>query len=361
MEKVVVGSFDLTPEWLTFALRQNAELQSSVSGLKIEHGIAAGVGLMGELARLSVDYEGSENLPTSMIAKCAVQNENKDIARLLDFYNREVNFYNKIGDACGFRVPASYYAHVDQASYDCVILMEDLGNVSPHDQIVGASEDEAFAAIEKIAVMHSRYWGKVDTPETSWMYDFMSEAEAVNLRDMLYMPALEPAIENFPDFFSDQQILLCRAVGKRYTEFWSLKLSNFETFIHGDYRQDNFIYPDGSLDAIVMDWQISGKGKGIFDVSYFICQSLQPDLRRRIEKDLIKLYVDRLLEYGVEDYSFDLAYQDYRIMMLGCLVYPITVCGSLDLGNDRGRALAECMLARNLSAIDDLDCAGLLE
>ena len=361
MDRIVVGSADLTPEWLTFALKQSSGLQSSVTGIEIEHGIAAGVGLMGELARVSISYEGNENLPASIIVKCAVQNENKDVAQLLDFYNREVNFYNKVGDACGFRVPKSYYAHVDQASYNCVILMEDLGNVSPHDQIVGASEEEAYAAIEKIALMHSRYWGKVSTPDSSWMYDFMSEAEAVNLRDMLYMPSLEPTIEKFADFFTDQQIQLCRTVGERYTECWSLKLSSFETFIHGDYRQDNFIYPDGSLDAIVMDWQISGRGKGIFDVSYFICQSLQPDLRQRIEKDLIKLYVERLREYGVEDYGFDQAFQDYRIMMLGCLVYPVTVCGSLDLANDRGRALAECMLTRNLNAIDELDCASLLD
>jgi aminoglycoside/choline kinase family phosphotransferase len=360
MDKVITGSDDLTQEWLTFALQQGGKLNSSVTSLEVEHGIAAGVGLMGELARIRLQYSDNESLPASMIVKCAVQNQNKEIAKVLDFYNREVNFYNKIGEACGFRVPASYYADVDQDSYDCVILMEDLGNVSPHDQIEGATEEEAYAAVEKIAIMHSKYWNKVSTPESSWMYDFMCEAEAEKLRDMVYMPALEPALEKFAEFFDDDQRDLCRAVGERYPEFWSTRLSDFETFIHGDYRQDNFIYPGGSLDSIVMDWQISGKGKGIFDVSYFICQSLQSDLRQKIEHDLIRRYVDRLIEYGITDYDFDLAFKDYRIMMLGCLVYPITVCGTLDLANERGRALAECMLTRNLNAIKELDCASLL-
>ncbi|MFT4714420.1 MAG: hypothetical protein ACI8W1_002922 [Candidatus Azotimanducaceae bacterium] len=47
-------------------------------------------------------------------------------------------------------------------------------------------------------------------------------------------------------------------------------------------------------------------------------------------------------------------------MILGCLVYPVTVCGTLDLSNERGYALAECMLTRNLAAIKELNCAELL-
>ena len=359
MDKVVTTVNDITPEWLTFALKSGKKLNSRVVDVSIQV-IAEGVGLMGALARLTLKYEGEESLPKSMIAKCAIQNENKEVAKLLDFYNREVNFYNEIGQSCGFRVPDSYYAAVQQESYDCIILMEDLGDVSPHDQIVGASGEEAYAAIEKVALMHGKFWGQVTKPGSEWMYQFMSEAEAGRLRDLVYMPAFEPAVAKFESFFSDALKRLCRVVGERYPEFWSTNISPFETFIHGDYRQDNFIYSEGSLDAVVMDWQISGRGRGIFDVTYFICQSLQPALRRDIEEDLIRLYVDRLALAGVANYGFEMAYKDYRTMILGCLVYPITVCGSLDLANERGRALAECMLMRNLCAIEELDCAELI-
>ncbi|MBT3710956.1 MAG: aminoglycoside phosphotransferase, partial [Gammaproteobacteria bacterium] len=66
-------------------------------------------------------------------------------------------------------------------------------------------------------------------------------------------------------------------------------------------------------------------------------------------------------EGGVTDYSFEQCWSDYRRMVLGCLIYPITVCGTLDLANERGQALAECMLERNLSAISDLGSAELLK
>ena len=349
----------ITRAWLNEKLKASGKLKTEITDMTLEP-IGAGVGLMGELGRLKLTYAGEESLPPTMIVKCAAQNENIEVARILDFYNREVNFYNKIGGESGLRTPESYYGAVDQESYDHVILMEDLGAVSPNDQVVGASEDEAFAAIEHLATMHGKYWGKVSGPESSWMFPVHSEPEAVKLQQMVYGPAMEPVLEKFPDFFNDQTREVIRTVGARYPDYWCHKLSPVETFVHGDYRQDNFIYEPGNLNAIVMDWQISGKGRGIFDFAYFVCQSLQPDLRRAIEEELLKLYVSRLEEAGVKDYSFEQAFQDYRIVVLGCLVYPVTVGGSLDLANERGKALAECMLERNLVAVEELNSVEFL-
>ena len=354
MVDVLATINDITPEWLTAALQENGQIQSSVTRVDLQP-IGAGVGLMAELCRLVLSYEADEELPATMIAKCAAQNDNRAVAQVLDFYHREVNFYNYIGADCLLNVPSSYYGAVNDETYDCVLLIEDLGDVSPRDQLIGASVDEALSAIERIASMHAKWWGKTE----SWMYDFMSVTEAGRLKDLVYMPALEPAIEKFADHLDDKNRALLRTVGENYAEFWARHVGGEETFIHGDYRQDNMIYSEGSLDAKVMDWQISGSGKGIFDVTYFMCQSLQPGDRKSIERDALQMYVAKLAEHGI-DYSIDEAWQDYRRIVLGCLVYPVTVCGTLDLANDRGRALAEAMLTRNLIAIDELDCAELI-
>jgi hypothetical protein len=53
-------------------------------------------------------------------------------------------------------------------------------------------------------------------------------------------------------------------------------------------------------------------------------------------------------------------WQDYKLVILGCLIYPITVCGTLDTANERGRVLGETMLERNLTAISDLGCQQLV-
>ena len=117
---------------------------------------------------------------------------------------------------------------------------------------------------------------------------------------------------------------------------------------------------EANSSAVVMDWQISAAGKGIFDFSYFVCQSLTSKRRKELEEPLLRRYIEGLKKGGVEDYDYDTAYADYRLMVLGCLVYPITVCGTLDLSNERGRALGEAMLERNLTAARELKCAELL-
>ena len=359
MVDVVKNVSEITPEWLTEALRASGSIKSSVTNVNLGV-IGEGVGLMAELARLELTFESPEDMPSVIIAKIAAQNENRQVAQILDFYNRETNFYNKVADQIPFKVPGSYFGKVDDENYDCVILMDDLGDVSPNDQLVGASEEEAFSAIERIAAMHALYWEKVRTSENSWMFDVMSDHEAERLKSLLYMPGLAPTIEKFDSFLDAETKKILTKAGEQYTEVWARNMSPQETFIHGDYRQDNFIYSEGSLDAVILDWQISGCGKGIFDLTYFVCQSLKSDVRRRIEKQLVEFYVEKLKEGGVTDYSFEQCWKDYRRMVLGCLVYPVTVCGTLDLANDRGRALAECMLERNLSAIADLGSAELL-
>ena len=355
MVEVIRQPAEITKEWLTQALRSTGAIESSVTHVEPLI-IGEGVGLMAQLARLSITYAKPESAPTTMIAKFAATNENKAVAQALDFYNRETNFYNHIGDESELRVPASYFGTVDPDTYDFVLLLEDLGEVSPNDQLIGASEAEAYAAIELIAIQHARYWQKVRTPTTAWMYDMMGEAGTTILQNALYRPSLEPTLEKFEGFFTPKTRRIAQAVGDRFGEFWGGNVTAQETFVHGDYRQDNMIYPPGSLDAIVMDWQICGVGRSIFDVTYFICQSLQPALRKAIEKPLLQRYVARLKEGGVHTYDFDEVWHDYRVVMLGCLLYPITVCGSLDLSNARGRGLAECMLERNMAAIEELGC-----
>lgn len=347
---------DITADWLTVVLGERRLLKTSVTGVKIEP-IGAGVGLMGELGRLQLTYAGEEELPSSIVAKCAAQNENRQIAQVLDFYTREADFYNRLASDCPLRVPVSFYADVNPASYDFILLMEDLGEVSVRDQLVGAAREEVFSAVKCIAGMHARWWG-ISAEAYPWMYEHMSEAEGEKLKTMLYMPALEPTIENFAHLLDAEAKQICRTVGDRYVDCWG-QLSSPDTFVHGDYRQDNMLYSAGQTDALVMDWQISGRGKGAFDVAYFMCQSVDSALRAEIEEEVLEYYVETLAEANIH-YALDDCREDYRRAILGCMVYPITVCGTLDTANERGRALGECMLSRNLTAIRELDCLELL-
>ena len=88
-----------------------------------------------------------------------------------------------------------------------------------------------------------------------------------------------------------------------------------------------------------------------------MCQSLASGLRVEIEKPVLVHYLKSL---GRADYGFEQCWEDYRRIILGCLIYPVTVCGTLNTANERGRALGESMLSRNLAAIEDLGCTALV-
>ena len=139
----------------------------------------------------------------------------------------------------------------------------------------------------------------------------------------------------------------------------ALVLRNTEkpfTVCHGDFRADNLFYdlPDGSPLAVI-DWQISGRGHGPFDLGYHLTQSVSSDVRRKIERQAVESYHRTLIERGIRDYSLSDLWEEYREAALFALVYPITVCGALDLSNERAKALGDVFLTRSLDAIRDLD------
>ncbi len=357
MTAVPPSTNDIDEDWLTEVLKDSGQIVTEVTSVSTEP-IAAGVGFMGELARLHLTYAGQEDLPETLVAKCAAQNENRQVARILDFYHREADFYNRVAPECPMNVPDSYHADVNPDTYDFVLLMEDLGNVSPPDQLVGATGEEVYSAIGNIAEMHAQWWGATAS-EHPWMYDMMSEAESERLRTLIYGPAVEPALEKFDYLFTPELKQVLLDVADQYAAVWTRHMLPVDTFVHGDYRQDNMLYLEDEQEPLVMDWQISGRGKPVFDVTYFMCQSVDADLRAEMERDVLKFYVSKLADLGVE-YDYDQCFEDYRRLVLGCLIYPVTVCGSLDLANERGRMLGEIMMTRNLDAIDSLGSAELL-
>src|SRR5688500_3482178 len=67
---------DVTAEWLTAAWRSGGAIDAARRGLAVEcQQAAAGVGFMGEVARLLVTYAGGDG-PSTVIAKVPTQDEN---------------------------------------------------------------------------------------------------------------------------------------------------------------------------------------------------------------------------------------------------------------------------------------------
>jgi hypothetical protein len=111
----------------------------------------------------------------------------------------------------------------------------------------------------------------------------------------------------------------------------------------------------------MFDWQAICKSCGPHDFSYFMSQNLRTEERREHENGLVERYVERLREGGVEGYSLDQCWADYRIATLYFFHYAVVIAGTLDLSNERGVKLARVLAERSSAAIEDLEALDLLD
>ncbi|HEY8172937.1 MAG TPA: oxidoreductase family protein, partial [Dehalococcoidia bacterium] len=107
----------------------------------------------------------------------------------------------------------------------------------------------------------------------------------------------------------------------------------------------------------VIDWQISCRGRGVFDVAYLLCGGIEAADRKAHEERLVRLYHDVLVENGVKGYSFEQCWREYRRMSLYVFVYVVISLGTLDFANERGLALFDAWLRRSAAAIEELNAA----
>ncbi len=127
----------LTPEWLTAALQDTGTIKACrVESFDTEPDIAAGIGFMGELARLTLRYDRAEDgAPRSLIAKFPTRiPENREIADVFRLYERETRFYEEVAPEVKLRTPRRYYGALNSETQDYVLLLEDLAPARVGDQ-----------------------------------------------------------------------------------------------------------------------------------------------------------------------------------------------------------------------------------
>ena len=354
------GPSGLTPEWMTSALRQGGAIRDATVTSLDKKVIGAGAGFMGELAHVTLAYDKpEEGGPRSLIAKLPAANpDNREIATLLRFYEREVHFYDEIADDVQLRTPRRYYGAHDAESGDYVLLLEDMAPARVGDQLAGCTVAEADLALRELAKFHATWWESPRLNEIEWM-PLTSDPVIAQTVQESYQEAWEP----FTQVVAGKMPEAMLDIGERFGGHVIDMMTRFggppRTIIHGDYRLDNLFFatPEGGDPLAVIDWQIASRGRGVFDAAYFLGGTLSPEDRKAKERDLIHTYHDILLERGVTGYDFDTCWEDYRAACLFCFVYAVIGLGTLDMANERGLKLFITIMQRTSAAILDNDAA----
>ena len=138
-----------------------------------------GVGLMSSIARAHLTLASGEE--HTVIVKCIARTENSELSKGLNFYRNEVNFYRHLADETPIPVPKGLYAAVDDDTQDFLLVMEDLGDATAGDQLIGCSEAQLMAAFRRAAQLHGTFWGR--TSEFDWL---TQTAQALGLESTLH-------------------------------------------------------------------------------------------------------------------------------------------------------------------------------
>ena len=131
------------------------------------------------------------------------------------------------------------------------------------------------------------------------------------------------------------------------------------TLAHVDFRLDNFFFDRPAAPVTIIDWQLSVRSLGAFDVGYFIVQSLTTEMRREHGEALLRRWYDRLVDLGVTGYTWDDALADFHDSVMLQMSIPVIAAANLDPANERGRQLLECLGQRSCQALADYGCVGL--
>jgi hypothetical protein len=358
MATTVLRQFeDLTPATLTTLLRRAGTLGAgSVTGLSVEP-IGAGSGFLGQLARLRPTYDPAGEMgPDTLIGKLpTIDPGGREICRLFKFYEREIRFYRELAPRVPVRVPRCYASVMDVEADDYLLLIEDLNSLPAGDDATGCSVAEAERAVRSIARLHADWWDSPILDRFDWVP--FSNAPVHQLAEPTYQQTAEPFLAMFGDSISSRM----RGITERMRTHVIDLLNDFSrpptTIAHGDFRLDNLFF--SAQGVALIDWQIAFRGRGAFDVAYFLGGCLDPTLRRSEEMRLLRLW-HAIAADGRPDYPFEQALLDYRRAALYCHVYTVIAIASLNPTNERGMAVFKAWLERRSAAIEDLDADELM-
>jgi hypothetical protein len=333
--EVPTRTADIGRAWL------DAVLGSPSDEVTVED-LGAGVGLLGEVAR--VRRHGGR--PASVVVKLPPADPgNRGIVRRFGYDVREAGFYRELHPGTTF--PAPVCLARAEGAQGPVLVLEDLAGHRRPDQLVGATEPEVLAVADLAAAVHARFWDDPSLPGRPWLPGPTDDAVAGygTLFELCWAPAADAAAAT-PDERRAARLAMDRfhAVCRHFAR-------SPHTLVHGDLRLDNVLF--GAIGAAAVDWQLAAWGRGAYDLAFFAAGSVEPELRRRIERRFVERWHAGLVAAGIGGYPLGAAWSDYRLGLVLNLPNPVTAAVAVHPGNERGRALLDANLRRALVAVAD--------
>ncbi len=344
---------DITPAWVEGVMRGSGNLEDGITVTSVStERIGEGVGILSILQRVTPTYSGATKAPKSLVVKYPTDDPvQRGTADALVFYIRELTFYRDCAPSAPFKTAKCYGQAIESENTNFTIAMEDISHYRPLNQLDGVSLSDAKIMLEKLADFHAMWWNSPKLPSMQNIFPPILNPTYEMVLPMLWSQGW-PNVEKYAGHLIPDSI---RGIGGIWGDKvpWMLgTLMEPTTLIHGDYRADNMMF-DGD-EPVVIDYQIVGTGSGMYDVGYFISQSIATEVRRGHDRELVDFYLDRLETYGIT-IDRDEMWRQYLVVIVFCVNYGVTTFGGFAEQNERGQQLLQEMLLRAMYCVTDND------
>ena len=330
---------DITAVWLSELIGRRVD---AVTVCDEEHGTAT-------RARLLLAGDG---VPDTVFVKTT---PTRPIERLFNnvygLNETEAVFYRTVAPEIAACTPAAYGARWDTRTGRSVVVIEDLAARGTRFAHAGVSctADEAATTAQALADLHRKYW---ESPRFGTDLYRFSSAGSPSQWFGTYTSGLIGRVPHRYDDAVDagfrRDSLILHARRDDVARVWR---SLPQALLHGDTHRGNLGFHDRGV--TLFDWQVTGQGPALKDLAYFAATSLDTDLRRGIERDLVRGYAAAVSTVGTQRITEAAAWDQYRLLVVtGYVAAAFTVVFGQRLQADQTMRPA---LERAVAAVRDHD------
>ncbi|TCJ97719.1 phosphotransferase family protein [Nocardia alba] len=291
----------VTAQWLGDALELTPGAIESVRVVQQDSGTAA---------RARIAVKSDADIPDHLFLKLAPRNYLQHV--LMNVFAlgiHECLAYQALGSNPPVRIPRCHAVQVDLATQRTFLALEDLSETAEFRTVIDSvTRTEASAVVDALADLHATFW-RTDRFTQDLAPLAVRSAAEIRIGDIIRRRFLGEITGHTADLIPEPIKRQCRMLFENSTAIDAFWESRPQTLIHGDPHLGNLFF-EGANPGF-LDWQVAKAGAGIRDVAYFASASVEPDLLRTIERDLVERYAGRLDAAGIAVDGDDL-WSQYR-------------------------------------------------
>lgn len=306
-----------------------------------------GLGLTADTLRVEITWRERDAGPSTLVAKIASTDPKAArTAASLGVHEREVRFYRDLAPRTSISRP-QFLGVLEVDGQPPGLLLEDLSGLSTGDQFAGAHPAMLQRMREQLVALQAPFWNDPELAAAPWLHRRLGvPIPAIQDRMRASWRATRDRLAS--GFAEEERAQIDRFVAAAGS--WAESLTGPFSLTHHDFRVDNMLF--GADHVVVLDWQTVGWGAPMFDVAYLLGTSLEPETRRRIEREEVARHVAALADHGIA-WSFAEAWTAYRQASFAVLLMLVPPTGSVKR-TERGDAMFRRLLQRGARMALDL-------